>query len=195
MNMMKRSHDKKETKFIFKRNGFTMAELLIVVAIIGILVVISIPIFNQQLEKSREAHDIYTMRAVATLALDYYYSGAVTKEGAEAIGLSWWNDGATNENASGAYDPTTGKFVPVRTGIKKAYGKGTAVDGGMTYDMGNRNAYKNDADYTDAVCMISIYPKEKHIDVYWKKKNGGGNDFIGGYSNNKPLFSLQLPVN
>ena len=41
-----------------KRNkGFTLAELLIIVAIIAILVGISIPIFTNQLEKSRRAVD------------------------------------------------------------------------------------------------------------------------------------------
>ena len=43
--------------------GFTLAELLIVVAIIGVLVAISIPIFTSQLEKSREAVDAANIRA------------------------------------------------------------------------------------------------------------------------------------
>lgn len=41
-----------------KSNGFTLAELLIVVAIIAVLVAISIPIFTTQLEKAREATDL-----------------------------------------------------------------------------------------------------------------------------------------
>ena len=45
------------------KKGFTLAELLIVVAIIGVLVAVSIPIFTQQLEKSREATDISDARA------------------------------------------------------------------------------------------------------------------------------------
>ena len=44
------------------KKGFTLAELLIVVAIIGVLVAISIPIFTSQLEKSREAVDEANLR-------------------------------------------------------------------------------------------------------------------------------------
>ena len=40
-----------------RNKGFTLAELLIIVAIIAILVGISIPIFTSQLEKSRRAVD------------------------------------------------------------------------------------------------------------------------------------------
>lgn len=45
------------------KKGFTLAELLIVVAIIGVLVAISIPIFTSQLEKAREATDAANIRA------------------------------------------------------------------------------------------------------------------------------------
>lgn len=49
--------------------GFTLAELLIVVAIIGVLVAISIPTFTGQLEKSRRAADLATARNIrATLS-------------------------------------------------------------------------------------------------------------------------------
>ena len=43
--------------------GFTLAELLIVVAIIAVLVAIAIPVFGAQLEKSREATDAANIRS------------------------------------------------------------------------------------------------------------------------------------
>ena len=45
------------------RKGFTLAELLIVVAIIAVLVAVAIPVFGNQLEKSREAADLANVRA------------------------------------------------------------------------------------------------------------------------------------
>lgn len=46
------------------KKGFTLAELLVVVAIIGVLVAISIPIFTSQLEKAREATDQANLRSL-----------------------------------------------------------------------------------------------------------------------------------
>ena len=43
--------------------GFTLAELLIVVAIIAVLVAIAIPVFTTQLEKARDAVSVSNMRA------------------------------------------------------------------------------------------------------------------------------------
>lgn len=45
------------------KKGFTLAELMVVVAITGVLVAVSVPIFNSQLEKSREATDLANVRS------------------------------------------------------------------------------------------------------------------------------------
>ena len=45
------------------KKGFTLAELLIVVAIIAVLTAIAIPVFTRQLEKSRESTDLSNARA------------------------------------------------------------------------------------------------------------------------------------
>lgn len=60
-----------------KRKGFTLAELLIVVAIIAVLVVIGIPIFTSQLEKSREATDAANIRTQYALVM----AEAITVDG------------------------------------------------------------------------------------------------------------------
>lgn len=46
-----------------KNKGFTLAELLIVIAIIGVLAAVLIPICSSQLEKSREAVDATNIRS------------------------------------------------------------------------------------------------------------------------------------
>ena len=77
------------------KKGFTLAELLIVVAIIAVLVAISIPVFTNQLEKSREATDAANIRAkyaeivVAYLGADT--SAAITT--GYTVTLKQQNDG------------------------------------------------------------------------------------------------------
>lgn len=71
------------------KKGFTLAELLIVVAIIAVLVAIAIPIFTNQLEKAREATDASNIRSyyaeIATALvsgdLDYTTADTMTVSG------------------------------------------------------------------------------------------------------------------
>ena len=58
------------------KKGFTLAELLIVVAIIAVLVAISIPIFTSQLEKSRDAVSISNIRAAYAEAQTSWLTGS-----------------------------------------------------------------------------------------------------------------------
>ena len=45
------------------KNGFTLMEMLIVIAIIAVLIAVAIPVFASQLEKSREATDLANVRS------------------------------------------------------------------------------------------------------------------------------------
>lgn len=45
------------------KKGFTLMEMLIVIAIIAVLIAIAIPVFTSQLEKSREAADLANVRS------------------------------------------------------------------------------------------------------------------------------------
>ena len=77
------------------KKGFTLAELLIVVAIIGVLVAVSIPIFTAQLGKARRATNQANARA-AYAAASAAYLGDDTVKG-------------------GTYTTADGKFVAVKT--------------------------------------------------------------------------------
>ena len=96
------------------KKGFTLAELLIVVAIIAVLVAISVPVFNSKLEKSREATDIANMRAAKAAAVAAYLNGEIEDVAANIY-----------------YDAEAGTIV---TGtLPKVYGQGTALKGGTSY--------------------------------------------------------------
>ena len=75
--LMKMKEDKK---------GFTLAELLIVVAIIGVLVAVSIPIFTAQLSKARIATNQANLRAAKAAAVaDYLVNESVNGKGADSV--------------------------------------------------------------------------------------------------------------
>ena len=57
------------------KKGFTLAELLIVVAIIAVLVAIAIPVFTKRLEASRETADIANLRSAYAAAQVAVLSG------------------------------------------------------------------------------------------------------------------------
>ena len=119
------------------KKGFTLAELLIVVAIIAVLVAVSIPIFTSQLEKAREATDEANLRAAYGEATADLLTGQV--------------DGTDIDyKTTYYYDTTTGKITTTAKAAGKgtatvadkstnAYAafKGTADDGGMSYNGGD----------------------------------------------------------
>ena len=60
------------------KKGFTLAELLVVVAIIGILVAVSIPIFSAQKKKAIVATNQSNIRAAKASAMAEMYDGDAT---------------------------------------------------------------------------------------------------------------------
>ena len=69
LDMLKAREERKE-------QGFTLAELLIVVAIIAVLVAIAIPVFTSQLERSREATDAANIRSAYAEVITTYLAEA-----------------------------------------------------------------------------------------------------------------------
>lgn len=70
---------------LMDKKGYTLLELMIVVAIVGILVSLAVPSFQQSVTKAREAalkQNLFTMRAV----IDQYYADrGVYPESLEAL--------------------------------------------------------------------------------------------------------------
>ena len=85
--------------------GFTLAELLIVVAIIAVLVAIAIPIFTSQLEKAREGTDAANIRSAYAEVL----ANKIANDGSETSKTvtlkqqtnGWQNDFDFPENLEG----------------------------------------------------------------------------------------------
>ena len=108
------------------QKGFTLAELLIVVAIIAVLVAIAIPIFTAQLEKSREATDKANIRsayAEASAALlddeTSTYSKNVTAKQKQANWQSNGDAAATEIGGMNVNASTTGWTIAIDSGAVK----------------------------------------------------------------------------
>ena len=87
-------------KRITGKKGFTLAELLIVVAIIGVLVAISIPIFTNNLKKARLATNQANARAAYAAAMAWYIENSDSTD--------------FNDRAGGTYEVDKGVFTPAK---------------------------------------------------------------------------------
>lgn len=100
-----------------KNKGFTLAELLIVVAIIGVLVAISIPIFTSQLEKAREATDAANIRSQYAEVMSEAITEGGNVSGKDLFGAvelkqkkDEWQSTGLKENLEGVYQKVEGDY-------------------------------------------------------------------------------------
>ena len=104
----------KLSKKLKKTGGFTLIEMLIVVAIIAILVAVSIPMVNANLEKAREATDAANERAAKAAAMVYFMSNPPASDA--VIAYDYGSDGTI----------VVGTVDTAVTGDIYKYGQGTA---------------------------------------------------------------------
>lgn len=107
--------------------GFTLAELLIVVAIIAVLVAVAIPVFSTQLERSKEATDTANVRsAYAQVVTSYLTDGAAHSMSVAARqGQSGWQ----NKDNGKLVTQIDGKEVPKSfSALTKGHKYNVAID-------------------------------------------------------------------
>lgn len=98
-----------------KNGGFTLIEMLIVVAIIAILIAVSIPMVGTALERARESTDAANERAFKAELLIQYLNT---------------DSDAVDVTKLCKYNAATGQVVLVTdAGAIKAYGQGTSAAG------------------------------------------------------------------
>ena len=132
-------------------DGFTLAELLIVVAIIGVLVGVAIPIFSQQLERSREATDLANVRAtyaeVMAEAMDATASYPISK----AVNLK------QKQSDWQYYEPAViAGIIHYRNEGDTKHWKGVPGAGGK--------------------CIVSYNPRDEGIVFTWSGGSGGSTE-------------------
>lgn len=130
------------------KKGFTLMELLIVVAIIAILVAISIPVFTNQLEKAREATDVANVRSAKALAVAEYLTDDTISSSASNVTYLYNAKDGTLVKDSGSTAATI-----------DAYGRGTKTDGGVDTETGT-------VDHTKEIVQVEI-DKDGNVKCTW----------------------------
>ena len=145
---------------IKQKRGFTLAELLIVVAIIGVLVAIAIPIFSSQLEKSRESTDLANVRAAYAEVM----AAAITEDDQTGI-----------KQADGTYQMT----VSLRQKVEDWTIGGTLEIGGVP---STDTAHWIGIPAAGGSCTVIYDPLQDAVTINWSGSGGTtpGGDGSGG---------------
>lgn len=140
-----------------KQGGFTLIEMLIVVAIIAILIAISVPIISSTLERAREAVDQANERSAVSLAYSYYMTHPEMDFSNPGVEMYYLIDPKSHEGVLVNYTDYT-----KASNDRKQYGQGRPTIGSEPKDRVNMCVFvtiKDPAkiDGTDPVVTVDWY--------------------------------------
>lgn len=159
-------------KKLNNQKGFTLAELLIVVAIIAVLVAIGIPVFAGQLEKSRESVDLSDIRSayseVMMVAITGDTSAVYTKDPNQTI---------YKEN--GVYSITVSPLKQKQDGWQTA---SNLTIGGVSSNSGE--PYWIGVPTSEGTCIVAYHESEEYVSFEWSGTSSEGGNSNGNGENN-----------
>lgn len=152
--------------------GFTLVEMLVVVAVIAILIAVSIPLVAASLDKVRHATDAANERAAKAAATIAYLSGEAEK---------WQEPG--KDYVYRTYSASKGTFVEL---------KGTAGISAPGY----KKCLKHDEDATNKqMIYVQINMKTGEVKLLWSEYINSGETTMEGLDWNQNLCSTDLLSN
>lgn len=185
-----------------RERGFTLAELLIVVAIIGVLVAISIPIFAGQLERAREATDAANIRAAYAVVMAKVTAGE--DGGIEKVGLKQkvdrWQK-SFDFPAETVGEPVADGFANVyfKNNEKHAVIEFTSSTGNISYH--NQGLYDDTFYISDANVTTATWngvDKDKVKKIVFQSgssfKDGSSVGFFNGLTNLEEIDMLNVDL-
>ena len=141
------------------RRGFTLAELLIVVAIIAVLVAISIPIFTSQLEKSRESVDLANARSL--------YAEVMTAAASDDSTAA--HDGHPIKQADGTFSAAISPLIQKESGWSTNM-ENVSIGGVSSGDA----AHWKGSPEPGGSCTVTYDPQNYSVTITWSGTAEGG---------------------
>ena len=144
-----------------KTKGFTLIELMIVVAIIGILAAIAIPKFAQMLEKSREGATKGTLGSLKSASSIYYGDQQgiwpTTLNTYSIYSFSKYMDNISSVKVTGAFVAASPSPVGNQVTMTSQGKTPTAGGTGWIYDSTNGSVYVNSTVKDSKTIPYSFY--------------------------------------